>query len=402
MPFTNGPTALDGSQESLLPPSLQQELSTHWIALKEAAETADKYWSCFAVHKGYLNEHQFPVLLEKATLLPDAQQRTAALVLRQNRHRTAFGIARIGLLMAIREMAEQHEQFNRTIVRLRRALHYVTDTNLAALVAAELVLHLQQAQLISDKFAGRIHSSGEDITQGAANRALRATFAEVKLSRKLGERGMNSLLSHELVAIPFPKHHRSHPAAALNDQLVKAFAQLQQASSFQRQNGSLLRGENGWHQMMGDYKCLRCNLDEASHAELMAQALSQGSGVGQLIAQQNQKRAKLFFLIGMISGRLELVREAAADVQATMKELLNLDWALNSSNPDSEDYEESFLASIVMANLVLLDNMLGAAKAMEEAWTSEMKSRKEELSALTSGLTAHLDHTLQSLAFAGL
>lgn len=385
----------------LLERELKEELSAAWDALQKSSAATSDRWNNFNHHKGCLNEHQFPSLLEAAA---QDQRRAAELIARQSVRRASFAIARTALVQSVHVLIDRREQFNRTVLKVHSALQFAVDPHLCASVAAELITYVQQAEAINEKFIERTQrESDADVTEGAARRVLRTLYREVVQSGKLGGERQVVLDTYGLLSISFERLERSHPLCAINERLVSALAKLQRGAGYHQIWGWTNHLDPiEWQKLLGQYKLLKTNLDEARYTDQIERALAanRGETTSHMIAAQNEKRSKLAQARQQVTNVLADVMMAANEAQEVLRDLLAMDFAHLKS--DETDWHHRKPVDTVMCNIVLADALCRHAHALNLDWVRELNETQEQATNAAKSLKASLAKLLDKPQYKGL
>lgn len=386
---------------SALAQSLKSELSLAWDALQKASALTSDRWNNFNHHKGCLNEHQYPALLEAAG---SDGQRSMELIKRQCVRRASFAIARTALVQATHALVDSREQFNRTVLKVHGALQYIVDVHLASSVAAELLTYIQQAEAINEKYIERTQrESNTDVTEGAARRVLRTLYQEVTQSRKLGEERTVTLDTYGLLSIPFERLEKRHPLFAINERLVAALEKLQRGAKYHEIWGwSNHLDPIEWQKLLGQYKTLKANLGEARHTEHMERAIATKcpGSTPHMVAIQNEKRGKLAQARQQISDVLHDVKMAMNEAQEVLRDLLVMDFAHLKS--EETDWHHIKPVDTVMCNVVLADAVCRNALAIDLEWIAELHETQVQATGASTSLKLALEQMLKGPQYRGL
>lgn len=387
----------------LLESALKAELASSWEALQKASALATERWTEFGKHKGRVNEHQFPGLLETAMATGDTQ-RARELSKRQSALRAAFAMSRTALVQSLHVLNRARDQFSRTVMKTRGALTFCTDPHMASALAGDLLMYVEQAKAINDKFIERSQrESNSDTTEGAAWQALRNLYREVADSRALGGMRNHSVETDGIFAISFPHSERQHPLADINARLVAGLEKLQRGAKYHEIWGwSSHLNPLDWEKTLANYRQLKANLSETRYASEMERALASGcSGASvHMIAIQNSKRGKLAQARRQILNLLSDAADAANELGVVFHDLLKMD--VEELKYDKTDVHNQLPHDIVVCNVVLADALCKRVCALCSEWEKEQRDTAEQAQAASKSLLSSLDEMLSKGPYKGL
>lgn len=380
---------------------LKGELCAAWEMLQKASATTSDRWNAFNHHKGCLNEHQFPSLLEAAA---EDHARASELISRQSTRRVSFAVARVALIQSIHELVYRREQFDRTVLKVHGALSFIADCHLHSALAAELLMYIQQAEAINEKFIERTQrESNTDVTEGAARRALRSLYREVTASRKLGVERKTGIDTYGLLAIPFQRLEKHHPLSPINERLVDALAKLQRGAAYHHIWGWTNHLDPiDWQKTMAQYKMLKTNLGEARHLERIEQVIAGNctGAIPNMTALQNEKRASLALARQQVTRVLDDVLMAAVEAQKVLDDLLAMDFA--PLKAEETDWHHLQPVDTVMSNVVLADALVRHVQALSCEWVVEQSETQVQATTAAKSLKGALDKLLDKPQYRGL
>ena len=401
------------SQELALFDSLNSEIDAAWDKLVSTSARVSQCRDALGRQKGYLNEHQFPTMLEAAS---DDMARAQELVDKQRRRRIYYASTRLAMAKGCQSLMSERDKFARTVMKVYATVPHIQNLPLQTSLYSLLHKRLVAAEAFNNKVMDTFsRDSNSDPTCGQASNSLNDFFTEWRLrylqAKKPGGARQEQQVAHldieQMAYIAYMPNERHQPFFAENQQLIAAieeciFVEQAQTDQFFAPR-SLKRGsdlstkphviESKLQEVWRHYKLLKCNLNEPLYAQHLERTIQLGAkagdGIANLKLEQNIKRGALALARQAIDTHNERIKGAIEKLQALIETLID------DSTIARWMTEEN--SQVLVNNLLFADAVIQLGQAHIATWKEEL----EETATTVLATKASMAETLRAIVSQG-